>query len=344
MTELDPKVKIKTDRSTIKALRIFKESNHTWPAQWGDKYEISKPWTERNNMVMDVIAHLTTEHFREKGQSERVFSYPNIETVKEDERIIHEEGPHPDGNTIIEVDSRTFKNITGKHYFTSKQILDLFKDTANTSFIVSQPVLMKRQIKVRGKSKKSLTRTKKGLNPKETVFLKDVSKEEWVEYNWLTMPFELGWDKNDPNPSKFSIKLSTIFARVFVHNIKAKGYNYFDRRVYDLTGNAQNLYRYFILINQGFIKKTYIDAYEQDIVDTLDLHTPTVRSTIEGYLEELRGLNIVYSYNRYKDIYGKFFYRAYLVPLELKSEQYTETRKDHTETRKESTETRKKSN
>jgi len=343
MAELDPKIKIKTDRSTIKALKIFREGNHTWPAQWGDRYEISKPWTERNNMVMDVIAHLATEHFKKKGQSERVFSYPDIETVKADEKIIHEQGPHPDGNTLIEVDSLTFRNITGKHYMTSKEILALFIDTANTSFIVSQPVLMRRQIKVKSKSTKSVTRTKKGLNPKETLFLKDVSKEEWVEYNWLTMPFELGWDKNDPNPSKFSVKLNTIFARVFVHNIRAKGYNLFDRRVYDLTGNAQNLYRYFILINQGFIKKTYIDVYEEDIVDTLDLHTPTVRSTIEGYLEELKGLKIVYSYIRYKDIYGKFFYRIHLAPLELKNEQSTNIRKDPTETRKLSTENREQS-
>lgn len=283
-------------------------------------------------MVLDVLTHLLFDQYKKKnGQQERVFSYPDIETVKADEKLIHDQGPHPEGNTEIEVEVSVFRELTNKHYMTSKEILALFQDTANTSFIVCQPVLMKVQKEIRSKHSKRIDVTKNGGKSKETVFLKDVTKEEWVDYSWLTMPFEVGWDTNDPTPTKFKVRFSTIFGRVFVHNVRAKGYNLFDRRVYDLTGNAQNLYRYFILVDQGFKKKTHIDAFEDEIVEALDLHTPTVKRTIEGYIEELKGLRIVYSCERMKNEYGKVFYRICVSPKELvnKKPDHDSFKSDH---------------
>jgi hypothetical protein len=318
MVELDRKLKIKSDRGSNKALRIWRGETHTFPAFWGEKYRISKPWTERNQMVLDVLTHLIFDYYKDKGQQERVFCYPDIETVKADEKLIHEKGPYPENEcTTIEVEACVFRELTGKHYMTSKDILALFQDTASTRFIVNQPVLMKVQREIRSKHSKRVDVTKNGVKPKETVFLKDATKEEWVEYSWLTMPFEVGWDTKDPNPSMFKVRFSTIFGKVFVHNVRAKGYNLFDRRVYDLTGNAQNFYRYFILVEQGFRKKTHTDAYEEDIIEALDLHTPTVRRTIEGYIGELKGLKIIYSFQRMKDEYGKRFYRMFVSPKEL---------------------------
>lgn len=321
MEELDPKLKIKSDRGVIKALKIFRNGNHTWPAFWGENYQISKEWTEMNNMVIDVVTHLVFDHYKEKGQQERVFSYPDIDSVRVDEKLIHDRGPHTEEgmNTTIEVEASVFRNLTEKHYMTYKDILKLFVDTANTGVICSQPILMKREKRVRNKSQKSVTKTEKGAKEKQTLYLKDTSVEEWVTYNWVTMPFEVGWDENEKNPTKFKVKLNTIFGRVLVHNVRAKGYNYFDRRVYNLTGNAQNLYRYFILIEQGFKKKRHIDAYENDIVERLDLHTPTVKKTILGYIEELKSLKIVFICETFKDIYGKRFYRIYVLPLELQN-------------------------
>lgn len=202
---IEKDIKILSERGTNKSL-VPTPKDAPLPYKWEDKegrkeaYVIDKKWGAENFMVMDVIAHLLVRKLREKtpeSATKRIEFLSNVK-MREIEIKNHEKPLKNEMDLPFEV----FRKITGKQWMTNRDIFKLLRETSTTSFIISYPMTVVKEVK----------ETKKGTT---TTY-----KEQNVRMSWLTRPFELGWEEEELNekegkyPNKCKIKLNTIFFRI----------------------------------------------------------------------------------------------------------------------------------
>lgn len=294
---IEKDIKILSERGTNKSL-VPTPKDAPLPYKWEDKegrkeaYVIDKKWGAENFMVMDVIAHLLVRKLREKtpeSATKRIEFLSNVK-MREIEIKNHEKPLKNEMDLPFEV----FRKITGKQWMTNRDIFKLLRETSTTSFIISYPMTVVKEVK----------ETKKGTT---TTY-----KEQNVRMSWLTRPFELGWEEEELNekegkyPNKCKIKLNTIFSELLIHNLLMKTYNLLDTRIYDLTPTAQNFYRLFVLTKNLPAISLKLETIIKELRLTDKNRAQILRGAIEsGCLKPLEELKLIYSYEIVKNVFGE---------------------------------------
>jgi hypothetical protein len=282
-------IKIASERGLNKSIILFSRSKTEFPGKWtnnktGKVCNITNSWGARSFMAMDILGHAYL--LKEGGghfPNEYLTIFDNTTEVENREKEIKEmkDEKIKFSRFYIDIDAKTFRNLSGKKYMTSKEIFELLKQTSMTSFIISYPI---RLIKPKGKHKKTI-------------------KEEWITFNWPTRPFEMAWG-NEEIPSKYRVFFNTVLGESFIHNLLTKGYDFIDQRIYELSPSAQNFYRFFIIFHKNL---PTIELKLGTIVNSMNFtnqdKSGLIHTTIEGNcLEPLKSMGIISSYKRVKTI------------------------------------------
>ena len=278
-----------------------------FPYEWQDEKTgqmcfVNGYWDAVNYMVMDAVAYffLLTEGGDVLPKDfapmfDNLTSIENRESElqqsEQDKQPVCQSLPADSGTPQIIKNAKHWITFTDKDFrkftgstSTSNEILKRLLDTSRVEFKMVFPVR---------------------LHDEKNKF-----REKLYSMNMFSRLFEIAYTDKDVRSDsvvqnrKYYIVFNTLLGELFVHNLKAKNYDFIDNRFYTLPSSAQIFYRRFLMHNNYRQIQVNLDTIK-DTLNLTDHNITNLINTIEGsVLEPLKKYGFIVSYSKQAGLNG----------------------------------------
>jgi hypothetical protein len=261
-------------------------------------------WGARNYMVMDLLAYfylLKIGNDRLPEQASSLFN--DMESIRK--RELEHSKPATkcsNGQTPLETDEiksikesenwvsfddSDFRKFTGIR-FQSNDILRLLQETSRVEFKLVYPVRLKDE--------------------------SNRHREKTYAMNMFSRLFEFGYIDEDVRGSdgivrmrRYYVTFNTILGELFVHNLKAKNYDWVGRELYSMPPSAQVFFRRCLVHNDNPFLEFNLETIAQRVHLTDKHRSNLVKAIINYVLDPLLQNGMIQSYDRRDGLSGTKF-------------------------------------